>query len=65
MAGDWDLYEDLINFWVPKDTRGFLLKWFSFLGLCPPSNFQCRTTFRKPVVLPSSGTRQYLIWWTN
>lgn len=26
MAGDWDLCKDLINFWVPKDTRGFLLK---------------------------------------
>ena len=65
MAGDWDLCEDLINFRVPKDSRGFFLKWSSFFGLCPSSNFQCRATFQKPAVLPSSAKRKYLILWTN
>ena len=45
MAGDWDLCEDLINFGVLKDARGFLLKWSSFLDFVHHQTFSVGLRF--------------------
>jgi len=33
-----------------------------FFALGPPSKCECSNTFRKPVVLPSSGKGKHLFW---
>jgi len=47
-----------MKIWISLTMAHDLLKWFSFFGFCPSSNFKFsrHTKFRKPALLPSSDT---------